>query len=96
MTSEGVTQLLETTSAGSHTTVPTGVVTLDVTGNITVLNSKIPANARILLTVQPGVAPTGIVYVSAITANTSFVVTSNAGAADSGVRVYYQIYVPLP
>lgn len=96
MTSEGVTELLETTSAGSHTTVPTGVVTLDVTGNVTVLNSKIPANARILLTVQPGVAPTGSVYVSAITANTSFTITSNAGAADSGVNVYYQIYVPLP
>jgi hypothetical protein len=95
MTSEGVTQLLETTSSGPHTTVPTGVVTLDGTGNITVLNSKIPANARILLTVQPGVAPTGTVYVSTITANTSFTVTSNAGAADSGVIVYYQIYVPL-
>jgi hypothetical protein len=96
MTSEGVTQFLETTSAGSHTTVPTGLVTLDGTGNITVLNSKIPANARILLTVQPGVAPTGVVYVSAITANTSFTITSNAGASDSGVKVYYQIYVPLP
>ena len=96
MTSEGVTQLLETTSAGPHTTVPTGLVALDGTGNITVLNSKIPANARIVLTVQPGVAPTGTVYVSAITANTSFVITSNAGAADSGVNVYYQIYVPLP
>ncbi len=96
MTSEGVAQLLETTSAGSHTTVPSGVVILDGTGNITVLNSKIPVNARILLTIQPGVAPTGTVYVSAITANTSFTVTSNAGAADSGVEVYYQIFVPLP
>jgi len=96
MTSEGVQEFLETTSAGSHTTVPTGVVTLDSTGNITVLNSKIPANARILLTVQPGVAPTGTVYVSAITANTSFTITSNAGATDSGVNVYYQIFIPLP
>lgn len=96
MNSEGVTQFLETTSAGPHTTVPTGVVTLDGTGNNTVLNSKIPANARILLTVQPGVAPTGTVYVSAITANTSFTITSNAGAADSGVNVYYQLYIPLP
>ena len=96
MTSEGVQEFLETTSAGSHTTVPTGVVTLDGTGNITVLNSKIPANARILLTVQPGVAPTGTVYVSAVTANTSFTITSNAGAADSGVNVYYQIFIPLP
>lgn len=96
MTSEGVTQLLETTSVGPHTTVPSGVVTLDGTGNITVLNSRLPANARILLTIQPGVAPTGTVYVSAITANTSFTITSNAGAADSGVNVYYQIYAPLP
>jgi len=96
MTSEGVQELLETTSAGSHTTVPTGLVTLDGTGNITVLNSKIPANARILLTIQPGVAPVGTIYVSAITANTSFTITSNAGASDSGVNVYYQIYIPLP
>lgn len=96
MTSEGVQELLETTSAGSHTTVPTGVVTLNGTGNATVLNSKIPANARILLTVQPGVGPTGTVYVSAITPNTSFTITSNAGASDAGVIVYYQIYIPLP
>jgi hypothetical protein len=96
MTSEGVTQLLETTSAGPHTTVPSGVITLDGTGNFTIANSKLPANARIMLTIQPGVAPTGTVYVSAITANTSFIITSNAGAADSGVKVYYQIYAPLP
>jgi hypothetical protein len=96
MTSEGVQELLETTSAGSHTTVPTGVVTLNGAGSNTVLNSKIPANARILLTVQPGVAPAGVVYVSAITANTSFTITSNAGVTDSGVIVYYQIYIPLP
>lgn len=96
VTSEGVIQLLETTSTGPHLTVPTGVVTLDATGNVTVANARLAANARILLTVQPGVAPTGTVYVSAITANTSFTITSNAGAADSGVRVYYQIYGPLP
>ena len=43
-----------------------------------------------------GVAPAGVVYVSAITANTSFTITSNAGVADAGVIVYYQIYIPLP
>lgn len=95
ITSEGVIQLLESTSAGPHTTVPSGVVALNGAGTFTVLNSKLPANARILLTIQPGVAPTGTVYVSAITANTSFTITSNAGAADAGVNVYYQIYIPL-
>ena len=96
ISSEGVPQLLETTSAGPHTTVPSGVVTLGAAGTVTVLNSKIPANARINLTVQPGPAPVGAVYVSAITANTSFTINSNAGAADAGLNVYYQIYIPLP
>lgn len=96
MNSEGVPQLLESTSAGSHTTVPSGLITLDGTGNVTVANAKLAANARILLTIQPGPVPTGIVYVSNITANTGFTVTSTAGAGDTGLKVYYQIYTPLP
>lgn len=95
VTSEGNIQLLETSSAGPHTTVPSGVVTLNGAGTITVANGKIPANARILLTVQPGVAPTGQIYVSNITLNTNFTITSTAGAGDAGVNVYYQIYIPL-
>jgi len=90
--SEGRQRFLETTSPGSHTTVPSGVVTL-VGGVATVLNSKIPANARIMLTIQPGTAPLGTVYVSNITLNTSFTITStNAGDT---CNVYYRISIPL-
>jgi hypothetical protein len=100
ISSEGVLQMLESTSAGPHTTVPSGVVTLATTiaggGTFIVPNSKIPANARILLTVQPSQAPTGFIYVSNITLNTGFTITSTAGAADNGVKVYYQMYIPLP
>ena len=96
VSSEGVLELLESTSAGPHTTVPTGVVTLGAAGTVTVLNNKIPANARVTLTIQPGPVPVGTVYVSNITANTSFTIASNAGAADAGLQVYYQIYIPLP
>jgi hypothetical protein len=92
---EGIISLLESTSTGSHTTLPSGVVTLDGSGVFTVSNSKIPANARILLTVQPGTAPTGHIWVSNITVLTSFTITSTAGVGDSGVNVYYQIYTPL-
>lgn len=95
MSSEGVPQLLESTSPGSHVTVPSGLVTLSGVGNVVVANSKIPSNARILLTVQPGPAPAGNIYVSNITLNTSFTITSTAGAGDSGVNVYYQMYIPL-
>jgi hypothetical protein len=95
ITSEGVPQLLETTSPGSHTTVPSGLITLGGAGNIIVPNNKIPSNARIILTVQPGPAPIGNIYVSNITPNTSFTITSTAGGGDTGVNVYYQIYIPL-
>lgn len=95
-TSEGVQQLLETTSAGSHVTVPSGLITLGAAGTVTVANTRLAANARIILTVQPGPAPAGKIYVSNITATTSFTVTSTAGAGDAGVKVYYQIYTPLP
>lgn len=96
ITSEGVIQLLETTSLPPHTTVPSGVVTLGAAGTFTVPNNKLAANSRVLLTVQPAQAPVGNIYVSAITANTSFTITSTAGAADSGVNVYYVIFAPLP
>lgn len=97
VTSEGSLQLLESTSAGSNSTVPSGVVTLDASGEAVVLHSKIPGNARILLTIQPSpAAPVGTVYVSDITADTSFTITSTAGVGDTGLNVYYQVYIPLP
>jgi len=96
ISSEGVLQLLETTSTGSHTTVPSGIVTLNSSGIGTVTNVKIPANARILLTAQPTKAPKGAMFVSAITPNTSFTIKSTSGATDAGVNVFYMILVPLP
>jgi len=95
ISSEGVPQLLETTSAGSHTTVPSGVATLNASGNSIVLHNKIPSNARIMLTVQPTKAPTGTMYISHITTGSSFEISSTAGAQDAGVVVYYQMYIPL-
>lgn len=91
---EGRIHLLETTSPGSHTTVPSDVVTLGAGGTITIANSKIPANGRVILTVQPAQAPLGTVWVSNITAGVSFTISST-NAADAGVNVYYQVYIPL-
>lgn len=74
-----------------------GVATLGAAGTVTIANTSVPAaNGRVMITVQPGPAPTGFVYVSNIIANTSFTITSTAGAGDAGVVVYYQIYQPTP
>jgi hypothetical protein len=48
-----------------------------------------------MLTIQDGgTAPTGNVYQSARVNATSFTITSNAGIADAGVQVYYQLFEP--
>ena len=75
-------------------TPPSDVVTLSAGGTLVVANHNIPANANILLTVQPGFAPLGTIYISAITASTSFTISST-NAGDAGVVVYYLIIVPL-
>jgi hypothetical protein len=92
---KGAVGRLELTPSGLHTMISSGVVTLDGTGNVVVLDNKLEADSRILLTVQPGVAPRGTLYVSALAPATSFIITSNARAADAGVNVYYQIYLPI-
>lgn len=96
--SYGWIQLLESTSTNPQPapkTPASDLVTLGAGGTITILNSHIPANARITLTVQPSQAPLGVLWVSNITANTSFTITST-NASDAGVNVYYQLFVPLP
>lgn len=95
--SHGWPRFLESTSTNPQPapkTPPSDVVTLGVGGTFTVANHNIPANARILLTVQPGQAPLGTIYVSAIVASTSFTIAST-NAGDVGVSVYYLLFVPL-
>lgn len=75
-------------------TRPSGVVTLDDTGNAIVSIANLAFNAHVLLTVQSGVTPTGSVYVSALVPDASFTISSTAGGDDEGVIVYYRVYTP--
>jgi hypothetical protein len=94
ITSEGVPQLRET-PAFSGQTVPSAVVQLGVGGMVTILNARIPANARILLTGQPSATPpVGMFYISSIVSAVGFNISSTS-SADVGQNVYYQIYIPL-
>lgn len=70
-----------------------GLATL-VGGTVTVANANVPTNARIMVTVQPGTAPSGFIYVSAINPGVDFTITSTSGA--DTCTVYYQIYQPTP
>jgi hypothetical protein len=74
-------------------TTPDGGV-LGAVGTFTVACHTIPANARVQLTVQPGQAPLGVIWVSAIVAGTSFTIAST-NAGDAGVSVYYLLSIPL-
>lgn len=69
-----------------------GVTGAMTAGTITVSNTKITANSRLLLTRQAGGTNPGAVYESARTAGTSFTVTST-NAADTGT-VAYEIFEP--
>ncbi len=72
-----------------------GTAILDGTGTAVVLNTRVKATTKFNLTVQDGgAAPTGSVYQSARVVGTSFTIKSNAGAADTGVQVYYQLWEP--
>lgn len=94
----GHPMLLEPTSAHPDTfpaSVPSGLVALNgATGTIVVPNAFIQANSRVLLTIQPGPAPLGTIWVSNITAGVSFTIAST-NAIDA-CNVYYQIWNPLP
>jgi hypothetical protein len=77
-----------------------GIAVLDAGGSAIIANTNIKTSgantSRILLTVQDGVVPTGNMYIFAKTNGVSFEIRSTAGAADSGVNVYYQIYESIP
>jgi len=89
-TSEGIQKCLETANAMA------GLVILDAAGQFVVPNTNVKASTKFMLTVQDGgPAPTGNVYQSARVNNTSFTIKSNAGVADAGVQVYYQLYEPI-
>lgn len=69
-----------------------GVSGAMVAGAVTVANTSVTANSKIICTRAPGGTNPGAVYVSAITAGTSFVITST-NAADTGT-VFYEIFEP--
>lgn len=89
ITSEGIFHIKEAANAMA------GVATLDATGTAVVNNTQVTPTTKFSLTIQDsGSVPTGFVYQSARTAGTSFTIKSSAGAADSGVQVYYQLWEP--
>ena len=90
VTSEGIQAVRE--SANSMA----GLAVLDGAGQLVIANTNVKATTRFILTVQDGgVAPTGNIFQSARTIGTDFTIKSNAGAADAGVQVYYQLYEQL-
>lgn len=89
ITSEGIFHIQEAANKMA------GIATLGAAGTATVLNTQITASSKITLTIQDGGAvPTGFVYLSSRVVGTSFTITSAAGAADVGVKVYYQVWEP--
>jgi hypothetical protein len=73
-----------------------GIATLDAAGQAVVANTRVKTTTKFNLTIQEGtgVAPTGTVYQASRVVGTSFTIKSNAGAADAGVQVYYQLWEP--
>lgn len=69
-----------------------GVSGAMVAGTVTVANTSVTASSRIFVTRAPGGTNPGAVYVSTITAGTSFVITST-NAADTGTA-FYEIFEP--
>lgn len=72
-----------------------GVATLGAGATIVVANTLVTATSRVMVTVQPGPAPLGAVYVAAIVAGANFTITSN-NVGDVGVNVAWQIWEPAP
>ncbi len=64
-----------------------GVATVPDGGSIVVDNTSVDATSRIMLTIQPGVAPTGPVWISNITPGVSFTISCT-----SDVTVAWQIW----
>ncbi len=87
ITSEGIFHIKEAANCMA------GVATLDGTGTVVVANTQVTATTKFSLTFQDGGSiPTGSVYQSSRVIGTSFTIKSTAGAADSGVKVYYQLW----
>ena len=63
-------------------------------GAVTVSDSSVTANSRILLTTQAPGGTVGVPYVSTRTAGTSFTITSTSGSDTSTVA--YEIFEPAP
>jgi hypothetical protein len=98
ITSEGVPKYREVGSPAPQpaTGFTAGLAVLDAAGQFVVPNTNVKANTRFILTVQDGgPAPVGSMYQSARVVGTSFTIKSNAGAADAGVQVYYQLAEPI-
>jgi hypothetical protein len=89
VTGEGILHIKEQANAMA------GVATLDAAGQAVVANTQVTATSRISLTIQDGgTVPTGFTYLASRSVGTSFTIQSSAGAADNGVKVYYQIWEP--
>lgn len=72
-----------------------GVAVLDGTGTAVVANTSVSATSKFQLTVQDtGPAPTGSPFQASRVVGTSFTIKSTAGAVDTGVNVYYQLFEP--
>jgi hypothetical protein len=67
-----------------------GTVTLNGTTAVTVATTAVDSGSVIQLTVQPGTAPAGQAWVSAITPGASFAVKSTSGS-DTAVSVGWYI-----
>jgi hypothetical protein len=94
VSSEAIPQLRESSSpAGSSLGQPVSGIVALVAGSAIVPNTTLPADARILLTIQPGPVPSGQIYISSIVTNTSFTISSSNGS--DTCNVYYQIWQPI-
>lgn len=74
-----------------------GVATLGALGTVTIPNIHMPMGSSVIITVQPGPAPAGIVRCSSIVVGDNvsvggFTITST-NTGDVGVVVYYQVWV---
>jgi hypothetical protein len=82
----GTLTLLGTPPFTIQESVIGGLVTLNGTSAVSVAASEVDANTLVLLSVQPGAAPVGIPWVSAITTGTGFTVQSTS-ASDTAVSI---------
>lgn len=90
VTSEGIQRVRESVNTMA------GLAVLDAAGRAVIANINVKATTRFLVTVQDGgAAPVGVPYIETRINSTSFSILSNAGAADVGVQVYYQLYEQL-